>query len=111
MDDESLTENMSKYAFLDYAALYWGTYVKQQCDDCLELAKMIVDHGIECPPYAIQALYKHLYKHLYPRIDIAQKFSGIHAIAYSGLSEIMAYFCQVGRNMELKDDRNRTPLS
>ena len=109
MNLESLAGNISKYAFLNYAAVYWGTYVKKQCnDDLTELVKMIVDHEIECPPCAIQVLCKHLD----PWSDkIGRKFSGIHAIAYFGLREIMAYFSQVGWNMGLKDDFNRTPLS
>ena len=102
----SLVEKEKKYAFLQYAALYWGTYIKQHSNDGLtELVKVIVDHEIECSPCAIQALYQHLY------FRIGQKFSGIHVIAYFGLSEVMAYFCEVERNMELEDDLNRTPLS
>ena len=106
MDDKSLTEIKNEYAFLNYAAVYWGTYVKPQCNDSLiELVKVFVDHEAECPPCAIQALYEYLGG------EVAQKFSGIHAIAYFGLSEIMAYFGQVGRNMDLKDDIDQTPLS
>ena len=105
--DESLEENMVKYALLNYAALYWGTYVKQQCNDNLiKLALMIVNHESERPPCAIQALHKYLR----PRKPGTWKFSGIHTTAYFGLGEIMAYFCKVGWYVELKDESYRTPL-
>ena len=106
----SLKEIMTKYAFLSYAALYWGTYVKEQSNDCLvKLAKVLLEHESERPPCAIQAMYYYL---IYdkpwsiPSIT-AQKFSRIHVAAYFGLSENMAYFCKV----EIKDDYGRTPLS
>ena len=102
-----------EYAFLSYAARYWGMYVKQQSNDYLtNLAKVIVDHESERPPCAIQALYSDLYsKFGWGGISpIAHRFSGAHATAYFGLAEIMAYFCKVGRHMEL-DDFGRTPLS
>lgn len=54
----SLEENMTKYALLSYAALYWGTHVEQQCSDGLaKLAKMVVEHECERLPCAVQALY------------------------------------------------------
>ena len=109
MDFDSLKENINKYAFLEYAALYWGTYVKQECNDGLtKLVKMLVDHESECPPCAIQVLSNHLYKSY---VRVLPKFSGIHATAYFGLSETMAYFCKVDRYIELNDGFGRTPLS
>ena len=105
--DESLKEKMDKYALLNYAALYWGTYVKQQCNDNLiKLALMIVNHESERPPCAVQALYMRLC----PWKPVTRKFSGIHTTAYFGLGEIMAYFCKVGWCVELKDETYRTPL-
>ena len=57
-DLQSLAEKMNKYVFLEYTALYWGTYVKQQSSDNVKkLAKMVVDHEIGRPPCAVQALY------------------------------------------------------
>ena len=107
MDLESLKEIITKYPFLNYAALYWGTYVKQHYSDSLrELIRMVVDHERERPPCAIQALYLEIW----PRNrggPLAQRFSGIHVIAYFGLSENVVNFCEV----ELKDDHGRTPLS
>ena len=140
MNYESLRENMDNYAFLSYASLYWGTYVKQQCDRRLtKLATVILDHEIGYPPCAIQALYLQLDKswcygaslvqsaqrlgvyllapspHTYSsplwERPVAKKFSGIHATAYFGLSSHMEVFCKVGRYMELNDESNRTPLS
>ena len=100
-----LRERRDEYAFLNYAARYWGTYVKQQCDnDLTELIKMLVDHEIERPPCGIQVLPLELYSTRFP-----YKFSGIHAIAFFGLSHIMAYFCS--SDVELRDRTNRTPLS
>ena len=106
MDDRGLKENINKYALLNYATAYWGTYVKQQCSDSLMELVKIIAHEFECSSCAMQAFYQHLH----PWSSIPQKISGIHAIAYFGLSEIMAHFCQVGRNMELKDDLGWTPL-
>ena len=104
-DKDILREKRDEYAFLNYAARYWGTYVKQQCDnDLTELIKMLVDHEIERPPCAIQVLPLELYSTWFP-----YKFSGIHAIAFFGLSHIMAYFCS--SDVELRDRTNRTPLS
>ena len=106
---KSLREKMKKYALLNYAALYWGTYIKQQSNDSLtKLAHIILDHDSDRPPCAIQALYLELDNF---NSGLTQKFSGIHAAAYFGLSENMAYFCSVGRHIELKDESDRTPLS
>ena len=107
MDIKSMKENINKYTFLEYAARYWGTYVKEECnDDLTKLVKMLVDHESECPPCAIQVLRNSINY----SIGISQKFSGIHATAYFGLSEIMVYFCKMGRNIDLKEDAGRTPL-
>ena len=97
---------MTKYAFLNYAALYWGTYVKQQSTDGItKLVIMIVEHESGCPPCAIQALYL-IIEPSYPFFrTIPNIFSGIHVIAY--LVEEMSCFTEV----ELKDDTGRTPLS
>ena len=107
-DYKSLNNHLDKYAFLNYAALYWGTYVKQQSDhDLTKLTEKIVDHESERPPSAIQALYKHLSWGC-----LSKKFSGIHAAAYFGLSTTMQYLCEMERcNIELQDESDRTPLS
>ena len=106
-DLDSLKENMKNYAFFEYAVHHWGTYVKQPCsDDLTKLARLILDHESERPPCAIQALYWTLNK-WYFESTIPRRFSGIHATAYFGLSEIMKYFSEVG----LKDESGRTPLS
>ena len=111
----TLREKMEQYAFLNYAALYWGIHFRQQCNDSLtKLAKTIVEHESERPPCAIQALYLGLDKSRPSRrLPIARKFSGIHIIAYFGLCEYMAYLCKVERhnNLEQMDDSDRTPLS
>ena len=109
----SLDSLRDEYAFLSYAAQYWGMYVKQQSNDYLtNLAKVIVDHESERPPCAIQALYSDLHSEWgwRPLSPIAQRFSGVHVTAYFGLVEIMAYFCKMGRRMKV-DDFGRTPLS
>ena len=107
---DDLRENRNKYAFLDYAARYWGTYVKQQPNDELaNLAKVIVDHESERPPCAIQALFLELV--ILDNPSIPQKFSGIHAIAFFGWCEMVEYFCEMERNVDLKDDHSQTPLS
>ena len=107
---QSFEEKMDEFKFLEYAACYWGTYVQQQCnDDLMKLVKLIVDHESECPPCALQALYCHL--NSTSSWSYAKKFSGIHAIAYFGLDEIMAYFCKVGLYKELKDGHGWTPLA
>ena len=108
IDLDSLQEKMAKYAFLNYASLYWGTYyVEQQCSDSLKkLARMVVEHQSEHPPCSIQALYFDIDLKWYDK-KIAQKFSGIHVVAYFGLSEDMAGFSDMG----LKDDCGLTPLS
>ena len=105
----SLKEKLNQYTFLKYAARYWGTYIQehQQCNDLMELTKMILDHERECPPCAIQALSFELY----PYGQSVKKWSGIHVVAFFGLSEIMAYLCKVGQYKELRDDKGRTPLS
>ena len=98
-----LEENLSKYPFLNYAALYWGIYVRQQRSGGLTLTtliRMIVEHESERPPCAIQALYLEISN------KFTRKFSGAHVIAYFGLDEIVVDF-----SMELKDDNGRTPLS
>ena len=108
-DLNNLQNKITEYAFLDYAALNWGTYyVKQQCSVSLtKLARTILEHGSERPPCAIQALY-------YLRLDIrdfrtpVKKFSGVHVTAYFGLNEIMAGFFH---RVELEDESGRTPLS
>ena len=110
---DSLEKKKNTYKFLSYAALYWGTYVKQQCNYGLtNLAKMIVDHESERPPCAIQVLYTELnnIEFLFLYGFVAQRFSGIHATACFGLSENMVYFCSVERHMDLKDESGRTPL-
>ena len=100
-----LREKRDEYAFLNYAARYWGTYVKQQCNNGLtELIKMLVDHETERPPCGIQVLPLEFYQ-----IQSLYKFSGIHAIAFFGLSHIMAYLCS--SDVELRDETDRTPLS
>ena len=105
-DLDHLQRVKEKYAFLNYAALYWGAYVKEQCSDSLiELARSVVEHDRGYPPCSIQALYFETGQR-WPK-TIASKFSGIHVIAYFGLSEIMAKVS----NVEVKDDFNRTPLS
>ena len=106
-DLDHLQRRKEKYAFLSYAALYWGTYVKQQSSDSLiELARPIVEHDSGYPPCSVQALYFEINRSVE---TIATKFSGIHVIAYFGLSEIVAKF--KFSNVEVKDDLNRTPLS
>ena len=104
MDVHSLEEKSTTYAFLNYAALYWGTYVQQQCNDSLtELARTILEHESERPPCAIQALFPQI-----TRVDsVAKKFSGVHVAAYFGLCENMAKFFEV----EPKDENGQTPLS
>ena len=102
MDNDSLQEKSTTYAFLNYAARYWGTYLKQQFSDSLtELATAILEHESEQPQCAIQALFSQL---SYQRV--VKKFSGVHATAYFGLTEYMAKFSEV----ELKDDAGQTPL-
>ena len=114
---DSLECKLLEYALLDYAALNWGNYFKQQCqynDDLVRLAIVLLDHENECPPCAIQALYqktKSYYYSVQPTIVCPLRFSGIHVIAYFGLSETMAYLCKEGRDVELKDEDGRTPLS
>ena len=108
---DTFKENTKGYVFLDYAAHYWGIHVEQQCtNDLIRLAKPIVDHKSERPPCAIQALYS-IFHNPSSRPLIAQKFSGIHAIAYFGLSDIMRQFFEVGRHMGPQDEFGRTPLS
>ena len=102
---KSLREKMKKYELLEYAALYWGTYIPQQSNDSLtKLAHIILDHDSERPPCAIQALYLGLDKNN----GLAQKFSGIHAAAYFGL---MVYLHKVKNHIHLRDESGRTPLS
>ena len=110
----SLQEIMAKYAFLNYASLYWGTYyVNEQCnDDLQQLAKMLVEYERERPPCAIQTLYLEYSRNHEPYEPvITQKFSGVHVLAYFGLSKHMAYSYQMGRHIEQKDELDRTPLS
>ena len=109
---DSLDRKIKEYVFLEYAACYWGTYVKHQdSDDLTRLANMILDHDSGRPPCAIQALYLELDHTWRRRGQIVQKFSGIHVTAYFGLSDKMVYFCSMERDIELKDERKRTPLS
>ena len=112
MNLKSLNEMMVKYPFLDYAALYWGTYAKEQHSDSLtKLVRMLVEHESERPPCAIQALYLKIdqgyNRMVLSRPTIARSFSGIHAIAYFGLHGNVVNFCEV----EQRDDSWRTPLS
>ena len=108
MDLDSLEGKSTEYPFLNYAALYWGTYVRQQCSDSLiELAAVILEHESECPPCAIQALYVQPQIQGFRRRSVRKKISGVHVAAYFGLSENMARFYEV----ELKDEDERTPLS
>ena len=105
----SLKEIIIKYPFLKYAALHWGTYAKQQFSDGVtQLGRMLVEHESERLLCTIQALFLQTYKS-YPFEDkvAASRFSGIHAAAYFGLSDIVANFCEV----EIKDEIDRTPLS
>ena len=103
MDLSSLIKKSNNYALLNYAALYWGTYVKQQCTDSLTgLARAILEHESERPPCAIQALYSQVMFGTF-----VEKFSGVHATAYFGLAENMAKFSEVYP----KDELGRTPLS
>jgi len=107
---DTLRKKISTYVFLNYAACYWGTYVKQQCSDGLrKLAAMILDHESKRPPCAIQALYLEVGR--WWKQCIAQGFSGIHVAAYFGLSEDMTYVCNIERDIQLKDEFHRTPLS
>ena len=113
MNLESLEKMISNYPFLNYAAVYWGTYAKQQHSDSLtHLIKMLVEHESERPPCAIQALYLEIILKRYRPKTIARKFSGIHAIAYFGLGGNVVNFCEVNFcEVDLKDDSGRTPLS
>ena len=106
----SLEEKIAQYPFLNYAARYWGTYVRrnderndERNDDLTKLARVLVEHETGQPPCAIQALYKYLN----PKSSIAQRFSGIHALAYFGLGEFMINFSEI----DLEDESGRTPLS
>ena len=102
----SLEEKIAEYPFLNHAARYWGTYVRrndERNDDLRKLANVLVDHENGQPPCAIQALYKYLN----PKSYIAQRFSGIHALAYFGLGEFMINFSEI----DLEDESGRTPLS
>ena len=104
----SLEEKLEEYKFLEYAALFWGNHINQQCnDDVTRLAEMIVDHESDCPPCAIQVLYCNLYFWSMP----AKRFSGTHVMAYFALSKYISHFGRVGRYMDLKDDSGLTPLS
>ena len=101
IDDDILTEKSTTYPFLNYAARYWGTYVKQQCSDSLiQLAGTVLEHETNRPPCAIQAFY------CQTRWIFAKKFSGVHVTAYFGLTENMAKFSEV----DLKDETGQTPL-
>ena len=103
---DSLEEKSTQYALLNYAALYWGAYVKQQCSDSLmELARGVLEHESERPPCAIQALYFHISQ----KESLAKRFSGIHVAAYFGLNETVANL-SLG-TVELKDETDRTPIS
>ena len=101
---DSLVEKSTTYAFLNYAACFWGTYVKQRqgSDSLTELARKILEHESERPPCAIQALYLQFWSQ-----SLAKKISGIHVAAYFGLSDNMVKFSEVDR----KDEYGRTPLS
>ena len=108
----------AKYPFLNYAALYWGTYAKQQqqhSDSLTELIRTLVEHESERPPCAIQVLYLEIDqswdRKFYGRKTIAQKFSGIHAIAYFGLGRNVVNYEVELNDVELNDDSSRTPLS
>jgi len=108
-DLESLRKIMQKYRFLRYAALYWGIHLKQQCNDALaELANKILDHESKRPPCAIQVLSLELQRYQPKRI--ARGFSGIHVMAYFGLSENMTNFCNIERDIAVGDESYRTPL-
>ena len=106
---DNLKETITKYPFLNYAAFYWGTYVKQQCSDGVtRLVRMLLEHESERPPCALQALFLQITESYdYQGKISTSKFSGAHTAAYFGLSEIVANFCEV----EIKDEINRTPLS
>ena len=107
---DSLKRSMHDYIFLNYATLYWGTHVKEQYSDNLtKLTTMFVDHETERPYCGIQALYFKLDQRWHQ--SIARKFSGIHVLAYFGLSGHMAYLYKEKRQMELQDETGRTPLS
>ena len=106
--NDSWQWSMRKYVFLEYAALNWGRHVKQQCNEGLtELVQMVVGYESGQSSHALQIL--HLFQKYGDRI--AEKFSGIHAMAYFGLTENIVYCCKVGRHVELKDGTGRTPLS
>ena len=105
-----LEQKLTEYPFLKYAALYWGKYVKQGCnDDLTKVVKLIVDHEIYRPHCAIQTLALEICVR-WPN-PYMQKFSGTHAIAYFGLSENMADLCKTGRDINLEDEHGQTPLS
>ncbi|RPB18295.1 hypothetical protein L211DRAFT_124964 [Terfezia boudieri ATCC MYA-4762] len=107
MDDDSLNAKLKEYTFLDYASLYWGTYFKHQCNDGLrKLANMILNHESNCPPCSIQVLQIKL-----ESLSPGKRFSGPHVAAYFGSTENLAYLCEMGWNIQQKDDGDRTPLS
>ena len=113
MNLENLQGNMKKYALLNYATLYWGAYAKEYYDDGLtDLANILLDHESKHPPCDIQALYLELVDNndLSSEQPI-QKFSGVHVVAYFGLSRNMVHLCKTKRHIELKDESGRTPLS
>ena len=107
----SLKESMHNYDFLEYAAVNWGIHVQQQCNEGLtELVQVVVGQESKPPCRALQALYLGYDRRHYREV-IAQKFSGIHAMAYFGLSENIAYCCKAEQHMDFGDDTDRTPLS
>ena len=111
----SLRDKMKEYIFSKYAALYWGNHVRDNHTNHQPLIKfiqMLVDHENECPPFAIQALFFQIPRKWFSgnRPNVAKKFSGIHVLAYFGLSQNTPLW-KMKQYRDLEDDYKRTPLS
>ena len=97
-----LEQKTEAFAFLKYAALYWGRHVAQQGNELVEGLALKLLRQADKTPCPLPVLYCHLpqvpWTYLFSTLlvyrDIVIKFSGVHVAAHFGLLQCLESLCR-----------------
>jgi ankyrin repeat protein len=106
VDREKLELRFKDYAFLKYAAKYWGHHAQGEAEEaCQETTLMFLQNNLKvlC---ASQVMYFSGYSQNFPK-----GISGVHIAAFFGMKVTADSLLKNGAEADSKDSSGRTPLS
>jgi len=84
----SLDSAIQKHPFLQYSSSYWGQYVRNEATEAVKsLALQLLE---ECESHILVRLllHQHIFELRWGMVGLGKGFTGLHCVAYLGISEI-----------------------